>query len=90
LTDQVYAAEVELLANLAHAEVSVGQLMALQAGDVIAVDLPDVVVGEVDGVPVLECRYGVTNGQYALKVEKVIGSSAEQRGGGRDGGRHQE
>ncbi len=90
LTDQVYAAQVELLANLTHAEVTVGQLMALQAGDVIAVDLPEVVVGEVDGVPVLECRYGVTNGQYALKVEKVIGSSAEQRGGGRDGGRHQE
>ncbi len=36
-------AEVELVANLAHASVSIGQLMALQAGDVIAVDLPDLV-----------------------------------------------
>jgi flagellar motor switch protein FliM len=90
LTDQVYAAQVELLANLTHAEVTVGQLMALQAGDVIAVDLPEAVVGEVDGIPVLECRYGMMNGQYALKVDKVIGSSAEQRGGGEVGGRHQE
>jgi flagellar motor switch protein FliM len=90
LTDQVYAAEVELLANLTRAEVTVGQLMALQAGDVIAVDLPDVVIGEVDGIPVLECRYGMTNGQYGLKVEKVIGTSAEHRGGGEVGGRQQE
>ena len=88
MSDQVYGAKVELVANLAHAEVSIGQLMALQTGDVISLDLPDVVVGEVDSVPVLEGKYGVRNGQYALKVEKVIG--AVERGGGRDGGRPKE
>ena len=46
----------------------------------IALDLPDVVVAEVDGVPVLEGGYGVVNGQYALKVERLVG-------GERDGGR---
>ena len=79
LSQQVYGAEVELVANLAHAQVSVGQLFALQPGDVISLDLPDVVHAEVDGLPVLECRYGVMNGQYALKVEKVLV-------GGGDGG----
>jgi flagellar motor switch protein FliM len=57
--------------------------MALQPGDVISLDLPDVVRAEIDGVPVLECRYGVMNGQYALKVEKVLSG---QTGGGEDGG----
>jgi len=91
LTDQVYGAEVELVANLAQAQVSVAQLMTLQAGDVVSLDLPDAVVAAVDGVPVLECRYGVMNGQYALKVEKLIGSSSAQpRGGGREGGRLQD
>ena len=89
LSNQVYGAEVELVADLARAEVTVGQLMALQAGDVISVDLPDVLLGEVDGVPVLECKYGVMNGQYGLKVEKVIGGS-QWSGGGRDGGRSEE
>jgi flagellar motor switch protein FliM len=82
LSQQVYGAEVELVANLAHAQVSVGQLLALQPGDVISLDLPDVVHAEVDGLPVLECRYGVMNGQYALKVEKVLVGG----GGGGDGG----
>jgi flagellar motor switch protein FliM len=89
LSNQVYGAEVELVADLARAEVTVGQLMALQAGDVISVDLPDVLLGAVDGVPVLECKYGVMNGQYGLKVEKVIGGS-RWSGGGRDGGRPEE
>ena len=82
MSQQVYGAEVELLANLAHADVTIGQLMALQPGDVISLDLPDVVRAQIDGVPVLECRYGVMNGQYALKVEKVLGGQT----GGEDGG----
>jgi flagellar motor switch protein FliM len=89
LSNQVYGAEVELVANLAHAEVTVGQLMALQPGDVISVDLPAAVIGAVDGVPILECKYGVMNGQYGLKVEKLIGGS-EQGGGGKNGGRPEE
>jgi len=83
MSQQVYGAEVELLANLAYADVTIGQLMALQPGDVISLDLPDVVRAEVNGVAVLECRYGVMNGQYALKVEKVLD---QQTGGGGDGG----
>ena len=55
------------------------QLLDLRPGDVIAVDLPEVLVAEVDGVPVLEGGYGVVNGQYALKVERLVG-------GERDGG----
>jgi flagellar motor switch protein FliM len=82
LTQQVYGTEVEVVANLAHAKVNIGQLMALQPGDVISLDLPDVVHALVDGVAVLECRYGVMNGQYALKVDKVLA----QGGGGGDGG----
>ena len=79
LSAQVYRADAEVVANLAQATVSIGQLMALQAGDVVALDLPDLVVATVNGVPVLECRYGVVRGQYALKVERVL--NGEQDGG---------
>jgi flagellar motor switch protein FliM len=81
LTAQVYRADVEVVANIARASVSVGQLLQLQPGDVISVDLPDAVIAQVDGVSLLECRYGVVNGHYALKVNKVISSA-----GGGDGG----
>jgi flagellar motor switch protein FliM len=29
----------------------------------------------VSGVPVLECKYGVSNGQYAVRVEKFLNSA---------------
>lgn len=80
LSKQINVAEVQLVANLAHAQITVGELMALQPGDVIALDLPDVIVAEVDNVPVFECRYGVTNGQYALKVSKMTGSMVDDPG----------
>ena len=54
-------------------------MMALQRGDVIALELPDSITADVNGVPVLECRYGVVNGRYALKVERLLGG--EQDGG---------
>jgi len=79
LSAQVYATQVELRANLATASVTLWQLLALQRGDVIALDLPDAVTAEVDGVPVLQCHYGVVNGRYALKVERAMGSEPDGR-----------
>jgi flagellar motor switch protein FliM len=81
LTSQVYGADVEVEATLAHATLKVKELLQLQRGDVISLDLPDVVVAAVEGMPLLECRYGVVNGHYALKVDRVMSVA-----GGGDGG----
>ena len=48
----------------------------MKAGDIIPLDVPGTVQAEVDGVPVMECSYGIFNGQYALKVEKLLTQSA--------------
>lgn len=69
---QVQDAEVELVAQLGQASITLRQIMGLKAGDVISLDLPDAVVAEVDGVPLFECHYGQKNGQLALKVERVL------------------
>ncbi|WP_119355047.1 flagellar motor switch protein FliM [Azohydromonas sediminis] len=75
LKTQIQAAEVELVAELAHAPATVEQLLALKPGDFIELDLEPVIEAKVDGVPVLECHYGTSNGRYALKVERLISSS---------------
>ena len=69
---QVQDAEVELVAHLGQAAITLRQIMGLKAGDVISLDLPEAVVAEVDGVPLFECHYGQKNGQLALKVERVL------------------
>jgi len=48
----------------------------LRAGDVLPINIPENIVAKVDGVPVMECGYGLFNGQYALRVQKMI-SAAE-------------
>ncbi len=72
LSLQVQDAEVELVAHLGQAAITLRQILDLKSGDVISLDLPDAVVAEVDGVPLFECHYGQKNGQLALKVERVL------------------
>ena len=72
LSLQVQDAEVQLVANLGHTPVTLRQIMDLKVGDVVSLDLPEAVVAQVDGVPMFECHYGQKNGQYALKVDRVL------------------
>jgi flagellar motor switch protein FliM len=69
---QVQDAEVELVANLGHAPITLRQIVNLKVGDVIPVDVPEVVIAQVDGVPLFKCRYGQKNGQLALKIDRVL------------------
>ena len=70
LTRQLQGAEVELVAPLCTTRVTLGDIMNMKVGDVVPVNIAETVAVAVDGVPVMECRYGLRNGQYALKVEK--------------------
>ena len=75
LAQQVQTAEVELTAVLGRSAVTFNQILKMKAGDVIALDIPESITAAVDGVPVMECHYGLFNGQYALKVEKMLAGS---------------
>ncbi|MDR3414143.1 MAG: flagellar motor switch protein FliM [Formivibrio sp.] len=72
LRRQVQQAEVDLVAHFGGTQVTLGDVIKLKAGDVISLEIPEAVIAEVDGVPVLECKYGILNGQYALKVNKIL------------------
>ena len=76
MRQQVQLAEVELVADLGTARVSLRDIVNLKAGDVIPLDIPATVEAKVDGVPVMECAYGKFNGQYTLRVEKMLSASS--------------
>ena len=76
MTQQIQIAEVELVTDLGHAKMSLGDILNLKIGDIIPLSIPEILCAKVDGTPVMDCKYGVFNGQYALKVEKLITSSA--------------
>jgi flagellar motor switch protein FliM len=82
LSQQVQSAEVELTVDLAEIRSSFEQILNMRAGDVLPIDIPEQVVAKVDGVPVMECGYGMFNGQYALRVQKMISASDTMKEGG--------
>ena len=75
LSQQIQSANVNLVADLAHAPATVEQLLALKAGDFIELDLNPLVEAKIDGVPIMECYYGTSNGKYALRVEQMLNAA---------------
>lgn len=75
MKQQIQVAEVEAVANLCTTPTTLRDVLNFKVGDVIPVNLPETVELKVEGVPVLECSYGQLNGQYALRVEKLLQSS---------------
>lgn len=75
LTQQIQSAEVDLVAELGTAPATVEQLLALKPGDFIELDLEPLIQAKVDGVPVVECHYGTSDGHYAIKIERLLTGS---------------
>ena len=72
LSRQVRSADIDVIAEFARIPSSIRELMSLKAGDVLPVDVPETIIANVDGVPLMECGYGVFNGQYALRVQNMF------------------
>jgi flagellar motor switch protein FliM len=72
LSQQVQSADIELRAQFLTMQSSIGQLLKLQVGDVLPVEIPQTIVARANGIPVMECGYGTSNKHYALRVQKMI------------------
>ena len=75
MTQQIQVAEVELVAVLGEGRANFDEILNMKVGDIIPITVPDTLQATVDGAPVMDCTYGVFNGQYALKVEKLLANS---------------
>ncbi len=72
LHNQLQEAEIEMVAYLGDAPVTLRQIMNLNIGDIVTLNVPDSITADVDGVPVIRAKYGVSNSRYALKVERLL------------------
>ncbi|WP_426104662.1 flagellar motor switch protein FliM [Massilia sp. TSP1-1-2] len=75
MTQQIQVAEVELVATLGHGRATFDEILNMKVGDIIPLNVAEQIQATVDGVPVMDCTYGILNGQYALKVEKLIANA---------------
>ena len=72
LTQEIQAAEVVLVAQLAQTDTTVEQLLAMKPGDFIELDRQTRIQATVDGVPLFECQYGTHNAKYAIRIDKCL------------------
>ena len=72
LRKQLKDAEVEIVATLGTATVTLGEILKLKTGDIVPINIPGQITASVDQGPVFECSYGQQGGQYALKINQFI------------------
>ncbi len=73
----IASAQVTIEASLTEATITLRELMELQAGDIIPVDLPEHVWAKVQGFPVLRGKFGVHQGNLALKTVETAADVAD-------------
>lgn len=78
MTQQIQAAEVEIVADLAKQKLTLHEVLDLKVGDVIPLSISEEIDAVVDNIPVMRCKYGVFNSQYALRVQKLLRSNATE------------
>jgi flagellar motor switch protein FliM len=75
MKQQIQTAEVEIIADFGTARVTFTDILNMRVGDVIPLATNETIVAQIDGVPIMDCSYGQLNGQYALRVEKLLSVS---------------
>ena len=75
LRSQLQSADLPLVAELATTRATLEQLLSFKPGDFIELDLQPVIQAKVEGVPVFDCTYGISNGRNALKIDRMMAGS---------------
>lgn len=72
LRRQLQKAEMELVVPLGSRNITLGEIMNMKVGDIIPFPISDLVTVHVNEAPVMKARYGVREGQYALKIDSFV------------------
>ena len=79
LNEEVKSAHVDLSCTLTETELSLRDVLDMKPGDVIPVEIPDLVTVRAEGVPVFRGKYGLSRGNLAVKImEQVTFPEREQ------------
>jgi flagellar motor switch protein FliM len=72
LKEEFLQSEVELHSTLAETEITVAELARLKPGDVIAMDIPELVEVCAANVPIFRGQLGVSEGSFAVKISEWV------------------
>ena len=75
LRHEIQQTEIFLSADLIRIPSSLRAIMRLNAGDILPINMPQTLELQAEGVPLFECSFGKRNGQYAVRVEKMLNTT---------------
>ncbi len=68
LREEIAKARVNLTVAVTSTEVAIHELLKLKPGDVIAVEMPEIVTAYAEGIPLFRGMFGVHNAKYSIKL----------------------
>lgn len=71
LRQQMLDAPVEMSSVLAQWPIKLAEVIKFKAGDILPLQMPDRIPLMVEGVPIFQGEFGVSNGQRAVKITSV-------------------
>ncbi len=72
LQEEMKQAEVEVKSSLTKTQISLREVLNLKPGDVIPIEIPELIAIRVQGVPVFVGQFGISNGMNAIKIIRVV------------------
>ncbi|MFZ0468802.1 MAG: flagellar motor switch protein FliM [Thiogranum sp.] len=79
IREEMKQARVDLKSMLVEATISLRDLKEMRAGDVIPIDIPELVTLEAVETPVFRGKFGIYNGSRAVKIlQKIVPDQIEQ------------
>jgi len=79
IREEMKQARVDLKSMLVEATISLRDLKEMRAGDVIPIDIPELVTLEAVDTPVFRGKFGIYNGSRAVKIlQKIVPEQTEQ------------
>lgn len=77
LREDIKSAEVNLSATLTEARMSLAEVVKLKAGDVIPIEMPELVTVRAEDIPVFRGKYGVHDNNMAIKIVEQVERTKE-------------
>ena len=76
IKEEMKDAEVELATQLTETTITFRELMAMQTGDVIPIDMPETILLRSEDIPLFRGRLGSANGNKAIKILDKVNQNA--------------
>jgi len=72
IQDEIKSAKVRVNSTLTTAQLTLGDIVNMKAGDIFGIEMPDTVLACVEQIPVFKAKFGASRGNRALKVVETI------------------